>query len=103
MFPDSPNDPIPMLVYTHIPENDVRVKGKMKNYANIRHTKLSPHCLEDEFLNEQMKQQKLFPPYSPQYFTFIKEWLHGDSMKRRLSSHPDAFKDPIPMLLYTPN
>ena len=35
-------NPIPMLVFTHILENDVRVKGKMKNYANIRHTKVLP-------------------------------------------------------------
>ena len=91
-----------MLVYTYVAEKNVQVKGKMKNYTNVkRHTKLSTLCQGNDFLNRRMKQQKLFPLYTPQNFTVIKEWQDGDSTERRLSSHPDTPKDPIPMLIYT--
>ena len=77
-------------------------KGKMKNYTNKKRcTKLSTLHLGDEFLNRHMKEIKLFPHYTPQYFTVIRKLQCADSTERILSIRPDAPEDTIPMLVYT--
>ena len=73
-IPNILKDPIPMLVHTHIAENDVREKNKIKTYADVkRQTKLSPLCLCDKVLIRLKKQNKLSLPYNPQHFTVIKK------------------------------